>query len=80
MRNTIDGLFYTAPVLPGIDGWSHMATFPALSFVLASKRDTKFVFHAGKDAVLVFESGEEREGQTYTCIMRRGRTRQSRVL
>jgi len=62
MRSTIDGLFYTAPVLLGIDGWSHTATFPALSFVLASKRDTKFVFHAGKEAVLAFESGG-REGR-----------------
>jgi hypothetical protein len=44
-------------VLPEIDGWSHTATFPALAFVLASKRDTKFVFHVGKDAVLAFESG-----------------------
>ena len=57
IKNTIDGLLYTAPVLPEIDGWRHTATFPALAFVLASKRDTKFVFHAGKDAVLAFESG-----------------------
>ena len=57
MKNTIDGLLYTVPVLPEIDGWKHTATFPALAFVLASKRDTKFVFHAGKDAVLAFESG-----------------------
>ena len=57
MRNTIDGLLYEAPVLPEIDGWVHLATFPALAFVLASKRDTKFVFHVGKDAVLAFESG-----------------------
>lgn len=57
MRNAIDGLLYGAPVLPEIDGWTHIATFPALAFVLASKRDTKFVFHVGKDAVLAFESG-----------------------
>jgi len=57
MRDTIDGLLYGAPVLPEIDGWVHIATFPALAFVLASKRDTKFVFHVGKDAVLAFESG-----------------------
>ena len=57
MKNTIDGLLYSAPVLPEIDGWSHMATFPALAFVLASKMDAKFIFHVGKDAVLALESG-----------------------
>jgi hypothetical protein len=57
IKNTIDGLLYTAPVLPEIDGWDHTATFPALAFVLASKRDTKFIFHVGKDAVLALESG-----------------------
>jgi len=57
IRNMIDGLLYSAPVLPEMGGWIHTTTFPALAFVLASKRDTKFVFHLGKDAVLALESG-----------------------
>jgi len=57
IRNTIDGSLYAASALPGIDGWIHMATFPGLTFELARKKDTKFVFHVRKDAVLALESG-----------------------
>ena len=37
--------------------WKHTATFNVLSFVLASKRDTRFVHHLSSKAVLAFESG-----------------------
>ena len=42
---------------PTTSAWTHISTFPALAFVLASKRDTRFTFHASTSAVLSFESG-----------------------
>lgn len=67
-KHDIDGLLFSlaSPPVPSTpssipfipESWTHTSTFPALSFVLASKRDTRFVFHAGSRAVLAFESGE----------------------
>ncbi|KAH8825290.1 hypothetical protein DL96DRAFT_1612681 [Flagelloscypha sp. PMI_526] len=37
--------------------WKHSHTFPALSFVLASKTDARFVYHIPGRAVLLFDSG-----------------------
>lgn len=59
IRNDIDGLVYTPD---DNHGWEHTSTFPALSFVLASKRDTRFVFHHASDTVLAFESGGSASG------------------
>ncbi|EKM51516.1 uncharacterized protein PHACADRAFT_127148 [Phanerochaete carnosa HHB-10118-sp] len=42
--------------------WRHTATFNVLSFVLASKRDTRFVHHLASKAVLAFESGSRNLG------------------
>ena len=45
--------------------WEHILTFPALAFVLASKRDTCFTYHTDK-AVLAFEGGvKDRGGNLY---------------
>ncbi|KAF9783227.1 hypothetical protein BJ322DRAFT_142228 [Thelephora terrestris] len=61
-KNDIDGLFYTltAPSRP-IEGdesiWTHASTFPALSFVLASKQDVRYTHHISDRVVLAFESG-----------------------
>jgi hypothetical protein len=45
IKTGIDGPLFTAPILPQADTWTHISTFPALAFVLASKRDTRFIFH-----------------------------------
>jgi len=37
--------------------WTHMSTYSALAFVLASKRDTRFTYHAPSKAVVAFEGG-----------------------
>jgi hypothetical protein len=42
--------------------WKHRATYPALAFVLASKRDTRFTYHIHDTAVLAFESGSNNRG------------------
>lgn len=48
-----------------IPRWEHISTFPALAFVLASKRDTCFTYHTDK-AVLAFEGGaKDRGGNLY---------------
>lgn len=59
-RNDIDGLLYslqsTGKEAQPVD-WTHVSTYPALAFVLASKRDTRFRFHLSSRVVLAFESG-----------------------
>jgi hypothetical protein len=56
VKNGIDGLLFDHT--PSSETpWTHTATFSALAFVLASKRDTRFVVHYGPSAVLAFESG-----------------------
>lgn len=56
-------------------GWAHEATFCVLAFVLASKRDTRFVHHLASRAVLAFESGARGLGANvyiYRPTARRG--------
>lgn len=45
IKTGIDGPLFTGPIVPQADIWTHISTFPALAFVLASKRDTRFIFH-----------------------------------
>lgn len=47
IKSGIDGPLFAGPVLPNVDAWEHVSTFPAMGFVLASKRDKKFIFHVG---------------------------------
>jgi hypothetical protein len=59
IKNDMDGLLYTVP-RGGEDKdpqWTHSSTYAVLAFVLASKRDTRFVFHYTSEVVLAFESG-----------------------
>ncbi|KXN88253.1 hypothetical protein AN958_07712 [Leucoagaricus sp. SymC.cos] len=42
--------------------WKHTATYSALAFVLASKRDTRFTHHIPGRAVFAFESGSNNRG------------------
>ncbi|KIM29996.1 hypothetical protein M408DRAFT_15659 [Serendipita vermifera MAFF 305830] len=57
VKNGIDGPVFDGPIVPSVDVWEHVSTFPALAFVLASKRDTRFAFHIGRRAVVALESG-----------------------
>ncbi|PCH40088.1 hypothetical protein WOLCODRAFT_116605 [Wolfiporia cocos MD-104 SS10] len=60
LRNGIDGVLYelnTARIPEDAPAWTHSATYSALSFVLASKRDARFTYHVSSKAVLAFESG-----------------------
>ncbi|KAG9096415.1 hypothetical protein FRC06_008691 [Ceratobasidium sp. 370] len=54
IRRDIDGLLFNSQ--PNAS-WAHVSTLSALSFVLASKRDTRFVVHHKDRVVLAFESG-----------------------
>ncbi|KAJ7670225.1 hypothetical protein B0H17DRAFT_1162181 [Mycena rosella] len=46
--------------------WIHTSTFSALSFVLASKTDTRFTCHIPSKAVFAFENGlRDRAGNVY---------------
>ena len=61
-KSDIDGLSYTLVPPKASDGgddsaWTHTSTFPALSFVLASKQDVRFTHHISDRLVLAFESG-----------------------
>ncbi|KAI0947310.1 hypothetical protein AcW1_007565 [Taiwanofungus camphoratus] len=78
VKNGLDGVVYelnaaTSPEDP--PKWIHSATFSALSFVLASKRDTRFTYHMSPKAVFAFESGSrELGGNVY--IYRGGSSRE----
>ena len=63
-KSDIDGLLYALTPPKTSDGgddsaWIHTSTFPALSFVLASKRDVRFTYHISDRLVLAFESGSQ---------------------
>ncbi|EJC98110.1 uncharacterized protein FOMMEDRAFT_114955 [Fomitiporia mediterranea MF3/22] len=65
IKSDIDGLLFTLPPSTNKEEtwkWKHTSTYPALSFVLASKRDTRFTFHISSLAVLAFESGTSTGG------------------
>jgi len=62
VKSGLDGLVYTLGAAAGPDdppAWMHAATFSVLSFVLASKRDTRFTHHVSSTAVFAFESGSQ---------------------
>lgn len=69
VKNDIDGPVFTLDNVAGLE-WKHTATYPALGFVLASKRDTRFTFHVSSDAVLAFESGARNNGGGNVYIYR----------
>ncbi|KAI0354943.1 hypothetical protein OH77DRAFT_1590313 [Trametes cingulata] len=61
-KNGLDGVVYTlqeGSSLEDAPQWKHTATYSALAFVLASKRDTRFVHHVSWKAVFAFESGTQ---------------------
>ncbi|KAJ9117718.1 hypothetical protein QFC24_006432 [Naganishia onofrii] len=45
LKSHLDGHLFVPPRSPGSSSWQHRSTNPALSFVLASKRDTQYVHH-----------------------------------
>ena len=57
IKRGIDGPLFEGPVVPSVEPWEHTATFPALGFVLASKRDVRYAFHLGDAAIVALESG-----------------------
>lgn len=57
IKHDVDGLlFLPPPVATGHYAWAHTSTFPALAFVLATKRDAYFVHHVADKAVFAFDS------------------------
>ncbi|EMD39962.1 hypothetical protein CERSUDRAFT_103862 [Gelatoporia subvermispora B] len=65
VKNGLDGLVYSLEAAQTPENppkWVHSSTFSALSFVLASKRDTRFTHHFGSEAVLAFDSGSRETG------------------
>lgn len=57
----LDGLLFSLSAADAKE-WTHTSTYAVLSFVLASKQDTRFAVHARKRAVLAFESGARGRG------------------
>ncbi|GAA5829941.1 hypothetical protein JCM11251_007940 [Rhodosporidiobolus azoricus] len=46
IKHDVDALLFSPPTSSSPSyTWQHTATFPALAFVLATKRDTRFVYH-----------------------------------
>ncbi|KAJ7250890.1 hypothetical protein B0H12DRAFT_1185678 [Mycena haematopus] len=69
VKNGIDGTVFllesaSRPEQP--PKWIHSSTFSALSFVLASKTDTRFTYHIPSQAVFAFDNGlRDRAGNVY---------------
>ncbi|KAJ7644115.1 hypothetical protein FB45DRAFT_735414 [Roridomyces roridus] len=60
LKNGLDGVVFALESASGAEAapsWAHTSTFSALSFVLASKTDTRFTFHIPSKAVFAFENG-----------------------
>ncbi|KAG6878910.1 hypothetical protein C0992_006732 [Termitomyces sp. T32_za158] len=66
VKNNLDGTVHTLDSKnPNYPAWTHTSTFSALSFVLASKQDTRFTFHSS-EGVFAFEGGiRDRGGNVY---------------
>lgn len=68
VKNGLDGTRHVLsddPADGGSPAWKHENTFSALAFVLASKRDTRFTYHAS-DTIFAFENGtQDRGGNVY---------------
>jgi hypothetical protein len=79
VKNGIDGVLFALDEARAVGSqptWTHVATFSALAFVLASKQDTRFTYHVSSKAVLAFENGSrDRGGNVY--IYRGGRPGQT---
>lgn len=56
VKHDVDGAIFSPPLAPPLYSWTHIATFPALAFVLATKRDAYFVHHLADRAVFAFDS------------------------
>jgi len=79
VKNGIDGVLFAldeTQTVGSLPTWTHVTTFSALAFVLASKQDTRFTYHVSSQAVLAFENGSmDRGGNVY--IYRGGRPGQT---
>ena len=68
VKNGLDGTRHVLsddPTNDSLPEWKHENTFSALAFVLASKRDTRFTYHAS-DMIFAFENGtQDRGGNVY---------------
>jgi hypothetical protein len=56
IKHDVDGLLFAPPASSDTYRWTHQSTFPALAFVLATKRDTRFVYHYSTRACLAFDA------------------------
>ena len=56
VKHDVDGVIFSPPSSPESYLWTHTSTFPALAFVLATKRDAYFVHHLSNRAVFAFDS------------------------
>ncbi|KAJ7095886.1 hypothetical protein B0H15DRAFT_946432 [Mycena belliarum] len=69
VKNGLDGaVFSLEPAVSPAEPprWIHTSTFSALSFVLASKTDTRFTHHIPSKAVFAFDNGSQgRAGNVY---------------
>ncbi|KAL1728591.1 hypothetical protein EV714DRAFT_214806 [Schizophyllum commune] len=62
IKNALDGAEFSLNINGNGPQWTHVGTFSALSFVLASKQDTRFTFHVPGRAAMAFESGTRDRG------------------
>ena len=73
LKNDVDGTVFSLKVSDSTPTWEHTMTYPALAFVLASKRDARFTHHLPSTGVLAFEGGSLRSGGANVYIYRGSR-------
>ncbi|GAA5941672.1 uncharacterized protein JCM15063_002636 [Sporobolomyces koalae] len=58
IKHDVDGLLFEPPSdkSPESYQWTHRSTFPALAFVLATKRDTRFAYHHRDEFALAIDA------------------------
>ncbi|KAJ3509421.1 hypothetical protein NLJ89_g5229 [Agrocybe chaxingu] len=64
LKNDLDGPVFSLslPSTPSMQPfWKHTSTYSALAFVLASKQDTRFIYHLPGRGALAFEGGSLRD-------------------
>jgi hypothetical protein len=61
LKYDIDGTIFSFKTTDSAPVWKHTSTYPALAFVLASKRDTRFTHHLSSRGVFALEGGSLRD-------------------
>lgn len=78
VKHDVDGLLFEPPSDPSRQ-WTHTSTYPALGFVLASKRDVVHVYHHSSRFAIGLEMGTSIEAQQSSALASYGSVPSSKM-